>query len=238
MFGLAPAHAPQVREVKCLVFVPQRGSNVDVEFAAKPPEHASLKGLEFLGTLRTQSSETSRLGPADVERQAKKYPMGVTLSCAFTPGSILLTAFKISPAALLWGKESPPVDGRAETAPGFHVAEFSKKCTMLLSERIVGFFLVPGGGDEGFWNYAFAGHRFLRDMDYQLKVDVPLAFYDETHRSEHFRSFSEGVASTVPTGSSSNNTTTTTSSSSTTNNKRNGKLEGEEEVADIENHFR
>lgn len=229
-YGVTPANAPQVREVKCLVLVPQRGSNVDVEFVHRMPDHPALKGFELLGVIRTQANESPRLGAADVERQAKKWSNGRTITCAFTPGSVLLTAFKLTPSGEIWGKDAPVVDARALTAQGFHEQEFSQKTTMLLSERIVGFFLVPGGEDEGFWNYAFAGHRFLKDIDYQLKVDVPLGFYDETHRANHFLTFLEGGDSVV------HNTMVGGRTSSLKVAIENG--EEEEEAADVENPFR
>ena len=193
MYGSTPESAPQVREVKCLIIPPQRGSNIDVEFPNKLPEHSSLKNLEFLGILKTSFNEIAHLSPADVERSAKKYPFGMTITCTFTPGSILLTAFRLTPMGVDWGKESAPIDPRALTVPSFQESEFSRKCTMLLSEKIVGFFLSPSlNTEEGFWNYSFQGHRFLKDLDYQLGVGNPISFYDETHRSNHFLSFSDG----------------------------------------------
>jgi hypothetical protein len=55
---------------------------------------------------------------------------------------------------------------------------------MLLSDRIVGFSLVPEG-EGGFWNYALLGHRFVREASYGLAVDLPRGFYDEVHRLTH-----------------------------------------------------
>ncbi|KAH9262817.1 hypothetical protein BASA82_000168 [Batrachochytrium salamandrivorans] len=181
MFGKAPEHAPQVREVKCLVYVPQRGSHVDVEFVSKLPDHASLKGLEFLGVLRSQAQELVRLGPCDVQRQAQ----GISRGGIF------------------------------------------KKVTMLLSERIVGFSLVPGGGDEGFWNYALLGHRFMRDAEYELQVDVPKPFYDEIHRSNHFM-----AASSMETGGS-----TMESEDAEVAKRMQRKGGGEDEGADVDDFY-
>jgi pre-mRNA-processing factor 8 len=190
MYGASPPDAPQVVEVRAVVLVPQRGSHADCELAARRPAHPALDGLELIGVLRTQPTEATCLSASDVSVQSKELGgrEGVTVTCAFTPGSVLLTAFRVTPEGFAWGSTCPPVDPRAPSAPGFR-EDFSAKATMLLSERIMGFFLVPT--DDGVWNYSFQGHRFIKDMDFDLCVDVPLGFYDEQHRAAHFLTFAE-----------------------------------------------
>ena len=57
---------------------------------------------------------------------------------------------------------------------------------MLLSDRFVGFFMVPA---EGSWNYNFMGVRHSIGIKYGLKLANPLGFYDEKHRPAHFLNF-------------------------------------------------
>ena len=72
LYGSSPADNPQVKEIKAVVYVPQRGSNTAVELPTLLPEHEFLlQGLEPLGWIKTQSSEVQHLGPGDVTAQAK-----------------------------------------------------------------------------------------------------------------------------------------------------------------------
>jgi len=57
---------------------------------------------------------------------------------------------------------------------------------MLLSDRFLGFFMVP---DAGSWNYNFMGVKHTANMKYGIKLDNPKPFYDEAHRPVHFQQF-------------------------------------------------
>jgi PROCT (NUC072) domain len=52
---------------------------------------------------------------------------------------------------------------------------------MLLSDRFLGFFMIP---DSGSWNYNFMGVKHSAGMKYGIKLENPKPFYDETHRYE------------------------------------------------------
>jgi pre-mRNA-processing factor 8 len=58
---------------------------------------------------------------------------------------------------------------------------------MLLSDRFLGFFMVPG---QGSWNYNFMGVRHDANMKYDLILSNPKEFYHEVHRPAHFLYFS------------------------------------------------
>ena len=80
---------------------------------------------------------------------------------------------------------------------------------MLLSDRFLGFFMVPTqvrqliGGHfffnlifQGSWNYNFMGVRHDPNMRYELALSNPKEFYHEVHRPSHFMNFAsieEGV---------------------------------------------
>lgn len=58
LYGISPADNQQVKEIKAIVWVPQRGSNNGVELPHKMPEHEFLlKDMEPLGWIKTQVSE-------------------------------------------------------------------------------------------------------------------------------------------------------------------------------------
>jgi pre-mRNA-processing factor 8 len=58
---------------------------------------------------------------------------------------------------------------------------------MLLSDRFLGFYMVP---DTGSWNYNFMGVRHSTNMKYGLRLAPPKEFYHEVHRPTHFLEFS------------------------------------------------
>lgn len=57
---------------------------------------------------------------------------------------------------------------------------------MILSDKFLGFFMVPEGG---LWNYNFNGQNFSVNMRYNLMLDNPKDFYHESHRTIHFLDF-------------------------------------------------
>jgi pre-mRNA-processing factor 8 len=58
---------------------------------------------------------------------------------------------------------------------------------MLLSDRFLGFFMVPL---QGPWNYNFMGVRHSSNMRFELQLSNPKEFYHEVHRPSHFLNFS------------------------------------------------
>lgn len=72
---------------------------------------------------------------------------------------------------------------------------------MILSDKFLGFFMVPEGG---LWNYNFNGQNFSVNMRFNLMLDNPKDFYHESHRAIHFLDFAVRTAtndeSTVDSG--------------------------------------
>lgn len=71
---------------------------------------------------------------------------------------------------------------------------------MILSDKFLGFFMVPEGG---LWNYNFNGQNFSVNMRYNLMLDNPKDFYHEGHRAIHFLDFAVKASS----GATDDNTT-------------------------------
>ena len=63
------------------------------------------------------------------------------------------------------------------------------KVQLLLSDRFLGFFLVP---DIGSWNYNFMAVRHSAKMQYGLRLANPKEYYHESHRAKHFLDFVSG----------------------------------------------
>jgi len=155
------------------------------------PEHQYLQGMEPLGWIHTQPNELPQLAPGDVVTHAKilsenkswDIETTLTITCSFTPGSCSLTAYKITPAGLEWGKSQKDA---VSNIHGYSPSHY-QKVQMLLSDRFLGFYMVP---DTGSWNYNFMGMKHSVNMKYGLKLENPKEFYHEIHRPGHFLKFS------------------------------------------------
>jgi len=182
---------------------PQIGTHQSVSLPTNTPdltENAFLADMEPLGWIHTQPTELPQLAPTDVVTHAQcmmhnKNWMDdrvIIITCSFTPGSCSLTAYRLTPSGFEWGKENRS-GGRDHT--GYSPSHYDK-IQMLLSDRFLGFYMVP---DTGSWNYNFTGQAWNSNMKYNLKLGNPYPYYHELHRPNHFLKFSsmEGITSAV-----------------------------------------
>jgi pre-mRNA-processing factor 8 len=176
LYGVTPEDAPNVREIRCIVLVPQWGTHQQVTVPDMLPEHDQLADYEPLGWIHTQPNELPELSPFDVAMHARIMAenkgvwdgdQSIILTCSFTPGSCSLSSYKITPAGFEWGLQNRDT---AATAQGYGPNHY-EKVQMLLTDKILGFFMVPDG--EGIWNYNFFGNKHRADMKYALTIDNP-----------------------------------------------------------------
>lgn len=205
LYGVSPPDNPQVKEIRCIVLAPQWGTHQQVHLPTMAPEHEYLKELEPLGWLHTQPSEAPQLNPQDVTQQARMLDnnrnwdpeKAIIITCSFTPGSCSLAAYRLTTSGFEWGRQNKDMSG---TTPQGYLPTFYEKCQMLLSDRFLGFFMVP---DTGVWNYNFMGVRHSPGMKYGLALAPPREFYHESHRPTHFLEFSHmetGATTGAPAG--------------------------------------
>lgn len=71
-------------------------------------------------------------------------------SHSFTPGSCTLTAYKLTPSGYEWGRQNTDKGNN----PKGYLPSHYERVQMLLSDRFLGFFMVPA---QGSWNYNFMG---------------------------------------------------------------------------------
>ncbi|KAK0270700.1 pre-mRNA-splicing factor 8 [Friedmanniomyces endolithicus] len=197
LYGTSPPDNKQVKEIKCIVMVPQVGSTRDIQLPRNLPEHEMLKDMEPLGMIHTSAgNETSYMTAQDVTQHARlmaAHPSWdrktVTMTVNFTPGSVSLSAWSLTPSGYQWGAENK--DLSSEQPAGFAPsAGYGEKSQLLLSDKIRGFFLVP---EDERWNWSFLGAGFGDREKGRVYVGfgVPKRFYDDVHRATHFMTFSE-----------------------------------------------
>lgn len=204
LYGSSPKDNDQIKEIRTIVMVPQVGNNRDVQLPQHLPKPTpQLAKLEPLGIIHTVAgNEPSYMPAADVttharltERHKSWDPKKtVTMTVSFTPGSVSLSAWTLTPQGYKWGSENR--DLSSETPSGFSASPgvMGEKSQLLLSDRIRGFFLVPDWpGTPGVWNYSFMGSSFgnVEKKEWGVKVDHPWGFYDARHRPVHFQNFAE-----------------------------------------------
>ena len=182
----------QVKEIRCIVMVPQLGNHQQVTLPHRLPENEEyLEGLEPLGWLHTQPSELPQLPPQDVIMHSRIMSDNVNwdgekaiiITCSFTPGSCSLTAYKLTSQGYEWGCNNKDVG--AANAQGYSPSCY-ERVQMLLSDRFLGSFMVP---DDEIWNYNFMGVKHSVGMEYSLRLGIPREFYNEIHRPGHFITF-------------------------------------------------
>jgi pre-mRNA-processing factor 8 len=182
IYGSSPPDNAQVKEIKAIIMVPQVGNTRDVQLPQQLPKHEYLLegGLEPLGIIHTVSgSEPPYMSAPDVTQHARlmaAHPSWdrktITLSVSFTPGSVSLSAYSLTPAGYKWGAENK--DMSSDQPQGFST-DMGLKSQLLLSDRVRGLFMVPEAG-EGRWNYGFLGSQFsgMEKKEQWVRVDVPM----------------------------------------------------------------
>jgi len=191
MYGKTPPNNPTIKEIHCIVMVPQRGDHQSVTVPKQLPQHKLLDEMEPLGWIHTQPpAESSRMSPQDVSMHAKIMSdhkewdgeKTISISCSFTSGSCTLAAYKLTPDGYEWGRKNKDNGSN----PGGFSSSYYEGVRMLLSEKFLGFFMVP---EEGVWNYNFMGPGHSESMKYNVTLGVPKEFYHEMHRPLHFLNF-------------------------------------------------
>ncbi|KAH8700347.1 putative pre-mRNA splicing factor [Talaromyces proteolyticus] len=195
LYGRSPPDNDQVKEVRTIVMIPQVGNTRDVQLPQQLPQHEYLNGLEPLGVIHTISgNEPPYMTAQDVTQHARLMnshsswdKKTVTMTVSFTPGSVSLAAWALTPQGYKWGAENK--DLSSDQPQGFST-NMGDKCQLLLSDKIRGYFLVP---EDNVWNYSFMGSSFsgVEKRPVYVKIDTPLRFYDDQHRPLHFQNFAE-----------------------------------------------
>jgi len=195
LYGSSPPDNDQVKEIRCIVMVPQIGGTRDIQLPHQLPQHEYLDQLEPLGIIHTVSgNEPPYMAASDVTQHARLMnahsswdKKTITMTVSFTPGSVSLASWALTPQGYKWGAENK--DLGSEQPQGFSTS-MGEKCQLLLSDKIRGYFLVP---ESSTWNYSFMGSAFggIEKKAVHVKVDTPLPFYSDQHRPLHFQNFAE-----------------------------------------------
>lgn len=107
----------------------------------------------------------------------------ILLTVAFTPGSLSLSAYALTPKGFEWGRNADP-----NSPAGYNPASMVDRAQLLLSDRILGSTFAPIGD---VWNYSVGlGAAFSPTMPYSITLTgSPLGYWDSAHRPAVFAQF-------------------------------------------------
>ena len=105
MYGVSPPDNEKVKEIRCIVMVPQIGTYQSCSLPTYLPEHPYLKEMEPLGWIHTQASELGHLSGIDAKMHGKllesrpdwDIETSVIGTCSFTQGSCSLSMYSLTP---------------------------------------------------------------------------------------------------------------------------------------------
>ncbi|EDO19221.1 hypothetical protein Kpol_1050p81 [Vanderwaltozyma polyspora DSM 70294] len=191
IYGKSPEGHPKIKEIRTVVLVPQIGTSKGIEMGKLPDRniYPNLQDLDLLGWIHTQNEDTKFMDASEVTTHSKIFGLErqncIDLSVALITGSVSLNAFNLNEEGYQWGLQN--VDLINEMPEGFEPT-FSEHAQLLLSDRIMGNFMTPA---SEIWNYSMLSASFHPDLDYEYRINIPIEFYNELHRSTHFMQFNE-----------------------------------------------
>ena len=195
LYGASPPDNSQVKEIRAIAMIPQVGNTREVQLPHQLPQHEYLQGLEPLGVIHTYAgNEPPYMTAPDVTQHARLMSAHkswdrktITMTVTFTPGSVAVAGWALTPNGYKWGAENK--DTGSDAPQGFSTS-YGEKTQVLLSDRFRGYFLVP---ETGVWNFGFMGGAFssVEKKPVFMKVDVPAPYYADMHRPLHFQNFAE-----------------------------------------------
>lgn len=110
--------------------------------------------------MHTQPNELPQLSPQDITLHSKIIHQNswdgersIIITCSFTPGSVSLTTYRLTPSGYEWGRNNTDKGNN----PKGYLPSHYEKVQMLLSDRFLGYFMTPS---SGVWNYNFMGKIF------------------------------------------------------------------------------
>ena len=126
-----------VREIKCIVMVPQVGNRDGITIPSQFPESEFLKGLEPIGWIHTSPEEKNALTLTEATMHAKflednsnwQLDKTIVLNIGFTPGSVSLTAYRLNHQGYEWIKANKETNPN----PALFTSTYYEKLQLLLS---------------------------------------------------------------------------------------------------------
>eukprot|EP00767_Chilomastix_cuspidata_P003217 gnl/Chilomastix_cuspidata/3332.p1 GENE.gnl/Chilomastix_cuspidata/3332~~gnl/Chilomastix_cuspidata/3332.p1 ORF type:complete len:3611 (-),score=172.86 gnl/Chilomastix_cuspidata/3332:1097-11722(-) len=191
LYGVHTKSLPIAFEVRAIVLPPQWGTHRAVTIPLTAPVHPVLDELIPLGWIHTAPNATRGLAPASAALHAtflEKLPAWssscATVTVAFTPGSVTVSAHTLTEAGLRWTAEN---SDKALHTDDIELSSVNfQSHAVHLSDALQGSFLVS---PDGLWNCFFSTMQVTPALKYELTVGAPRPFYHQLHRPKSFLSW-------------------------------------------------
>ena len=187
-----------VKEVRCIVMVPQTGSLSSVSFHKSLPRVPELRDeeLEFFGIIRTQQGDgppttEDLLHSAELmERNKLRRRNFVLMTLAYPSGMCSLTAYGVRKSGVEFAKEQQRQENEENEPSAEEITGMFEKKSVMLTAKFMGFFMVPS---DHVWNYNFIGIKLDASSAPKTTYMIanPKKFYDQKHRAAHFILFNK-----------------------------------------------
>lgn len=186
LYGKSPKDHSNIKEIKTIVMVSQLGSHRDVKLGTRPDSHTEgIEDLELLGWIHTQTDSLKFMSAFEIAQHSTIFHdmlenEPIDISILSQPGSISVAAYTMTQDGYIWSLDNKDV---VEPVPPGFEPNFSVHAQILLSDRIMGKFTVP---KDQIWNYSMMGIKFNASLTSTMQLGVPIEFYNELHRPQHF----------------------------------------------------
>ncbi|EDR30125.1 pre-mRNA-processing-splicing factor, putative [Entamoeba dispar SAW760] len=183
LFGQESIKNKGLMEVQCCVLVPQYATNKYIVFARHCPQHEELHNMKAIGWIHTCSGEPKlTVYDAIINSLIQEHYNidGQCICIGIGEGAIGIEGYSFNEIGKEFGKQN---SDSLITLQNNCTEELGIKQPIIVSEKINGFFLIP---EKGSWNYSLSTSKFTVNIEYTLKVGIPLEFYNEAHRITHF----------------------------------------------------
>jgi len=163
LYGVIADDNSRVIEIKAIVVAPQRSSQRSIELYDQLPKHPIIDDLKLVGVAITQSQEGQTLSPNEtiffsklMANHNELTATSILLTVAFTPGSLSLSSYALTPKGFEWGRSADPnsPNGKLraalylaskfeQCAIGYNPSTMTERAQLLLSDRILGSCFAP-----------------------------------------------------------------------------------------------
>lgn len=190
LYGQTAPDNSRVVEIRAIAIVPQRASQKSIELPTTTPKHPLLDDMKMVGIIHTEMQDAQTLPPSEAQLFGKlmaQHPeldgTSIMLTVAFTPGSLSLSSYVLTPKGFEWARTADP-----NSLQGYNPTQHTERAQLLLSDRILGSCFAPVGRtwnvSTGFSSPGWANADIARNFSTSIpSVSAPRSCPRSTTRS-------------------------------------------------------
>mmetsp|Transcript_44709 Transcript_44709/g.74621 ORF Transcript_44709/g.74621 Transcript_44709/m.74621 type:complete len:2266 (+) Transcript_44709:990-7787(+) len=189
IYGKDSIEFNNISEIICISIPPQLVSGLSLAMAIKHIPHKSTDDFEILGWIHLTAYTENQILSRNLRYHAKL----ITNIDGLNGNKSIFVILFVSNSYSTLKAFSLTAEGfrnslstNIEKLDKDNIKKYLRKVSISLSNKFQGFFLVP---KNNLWNYHFFESAFNAEMNYTLKVGIPIDYFEDYHRPFHFRDF-------------------------------------------------